>query len=608
MRQLIPAICCSLLFGLLAGCAASSPTSAPPAVATLGPGEATALPAPSLIPTSTVPPPGSSQAAGTTPTATNTAVPAGPATEAEKALAPLQAALSGYDNTGTDAARVINPLRAGVTGYLAASPQPLTQATADALLAYLANLLHTQEDPVGGVADLDQDGKPDFLLATPFMYGVPAFAFLGGDSYRSIPLPPEAVGSAVPDAFLPAAWPSAVSAVDVTGDGRAETVVEYQLPGGSGFTIRPYLFRWSPEKRSFDTVFRADLVNWAGKAAWQMEPAATGGQEIVLTGPAFGVFDHKLLPHPVRTQVWRWDGKVGRFVKAEESVSPPETRRQQVNAGEALLRAGEYDQAAPAYRQAIEDASLKDEPGDGSEPGTDWRAFAWLRLGETYALLDRPADAQAALAQAGAAGGAIGQLAKAFAAAYQGPDGVVAAWASMSAKVDLPGLLYNGKGGNLGFPVSAFDVAYPGLAVAAYLDRHNDALNSAPELVATQLGELAVPIKTAVIADVDGDGQKDFAFVTADKAGPDQPLDHVWLAYRSGGRWRMGILAEGPSLVLDETIPLGAGGAIVAVRYPDGFDPQVVGYSWREGPITYDLRGPNPKENPEDPWPTIGLQ
>ena len=139
------------------------------------------------------------------------------------------------------------------------------------------------------------------------------------------------------------------------------------LPGASAISQRPYIYRWNSESGTPNVIFQATHISWAGVSEMEMHPGPGGSKEIVLTGPAFGVFDHKLLPHPTRTQVWQWSGYAGRFVIVEESVSEPTTRRQQVNVAEALLRAGEYETAAVEYWKAIEDESLEEEDSGAPE-------------------------------------------------------------------------------------------------------------------------------------------------------------------------------------------------------------------------------------------------
>jgi hypothetical protein len=524
-----------------------------------------------------------------------------PAT-ADAELDKLKTALSGYQNPGDGLENVVAVARESVSSWLSAAPQPLTQATADTLVERLRAMLPENgfTAPVATAADVDGDGKLDLLLAMQNMYGFPALAFLGGDRYRTIALPVDYDQGTLRDFHVPAAWPDGVQAKDVTGDGRLEAVVTYRLPGGSADTTRVYTFRWMPDKKAFDLIFQATLVNWAVESTWELRPGLDGSQEFVLNGPAFSVFDHKLLPHPTRTQVWQWAPAAGRFIKAEETVSKPTTLRQQANAAEALLRQGEYEKAIAEYQKVIDDSALVEE--DTGEQQPNWRAFARLRLGQTYALLGKGDEARTQLQGAITAGSTIGQLAAAFLAGYTDDDRIVAAWGMMMNKSDLHQLFYEEKAGNLGFPMTAFGVYYPGLAVAAYLDRHPEAATATGSNAFANLKAPGFNLKSVVIADVTGDGKNDVAFVT-----PDKDQEHAWLAYEKAGRWRVGILAEAEELTVDGALPLAQGGVLVRIRLPDNYSPNLVGYSWDDnGAVSYDLQGDTPTLRPRDPWPTLG--
>ena len=333
----------------------------------------------------------------------------------------------------------------------------------------------------------------------------------------------------------------------------------------------------------------------------EFSPGLNGGNDIVLSGPAFGVFSHKLIPHPTRTQVWQWSEDMGRFIKIEENISDPETRRQQVNVAEAFLRAGDYEKAVIEYRKAIEDDTLAGESRYyGSEP--DWIAFSRLRLGQIYALLGQEIDARAALEPALVVCHHIGQLVGIFYEQYQGGDTVVTAWVEMMNKTDLYRSLYEDKAGDLGFPMDAFDIYYPGLAVAAYLDRHPEATDYASDELLAALTTLGLDVKTVLIADLNGDGKPEVAFIT-----PDPDLEHVWLAYEKNGRWQVRVLAEADELSLQGIIPLTDCGAIVVVRLPENVTPQTVGFSLdKDDIVTYDMQGETPQVLPSAPWPTIG--
>jgi hypothetical protein len=519
-------------------------------------------------------------------------------------LAGLRAVLQGYRNPGENVAQVVAAVQDAVSAFLSAAPQPLTQATADTLADQIRAILPvpTAQQPVAAISDVDGDTRPDLLLALRFMYGFPVFAFLGGENYRGVPLPADYDQDALRDFHIANAWPGGVEARDVTGDGNLEVVATYELPGGSGSTQRVYVFCWVGETKAFDRIFQATLVSWAGSSTWEMRTGPGGSQEFVISGPAFGVFDHKLLPHPTKTQVWQWGPGAGRFVMAEETISQPESLRQQVNVAEALLRQGEYEKAAEEYRRVITDKSLKEED-DTNEAQPNWRAYARLRLGQVYALLGKETEARTELSEAQTAGSTIGQLATAFLDAYGGGDTVVAAWASLINKSNLPELLYEEKAGNLGFPVTAFSVYYPGLAVAAYLDHYPAGASGRADQLAEGLKRLGFDVKSVFVADLSGDGKNDVAFVT-----PERNLEHAWIAYEREGRWRVGVIAEANEITLVDVRPAAGGGSVVAARFPENWSPNMLGFSWGEdGAISWDLQGDTPRATARDIWPTIGI-
>jgi tetratricopeptide (TPR) repeat protein len=585
-----------LLSVLLAGCGPNAP-GLPPALP-----PATTLPA-GASGTAIAPPVAPGTAPAATEAITTTPVPA-PRQTVNQAFDALKAALEGYQNGGDDGGKVIAATSDAASALLAGSGAP-TPASAETLSARLEALLPGGQKPITALADFDGDGQPDCLLATPGMFDFPALIFLSTDSYGSRQLPPNEKADGYNDDLLPAAWPSGAQALDVTGDGQPEALVTFRLPGGSGVTDRVHAFQWSAGQRTFVEVFRATLVTWAGPSTWKMQPGPAGSQEFVLNGPAFGVFDHKLLAHPSATQVWRWAPGAGRFVKASESITPPQNQRQAVNQGEALLRLGDYAQAIRSYRAAVEDKTLAGRPETDHAP--DWAAFAMLRLGQTYALAGQEAEARAVLQQTVARGGNIGQLAGAFLEAYRGAPTVTNAWGAFMKALDLNEMLYQDKAGNLGFPMGTFSIYYPGLAVAAYLDTHPQAVVAAAGSLQAELWAAGITLDSLRVADIDGNGDKEVVFVTPDRAGPDQLLEHAWLAHKQGGRWRVEVLAEGPQLTLEQAVPLATKGEMIAIRYPEGFEPPLVGYLWRNGAIArYDLTGGAATLLPDDDWPIIG--
>jgi hypothetical protein len=589
-----------LLSVLLGGCdrfdtSAPRPTTLSTTLlpsATLAVSTTTPLSAPPL-PTSTQKP------------STATVLTGAPQADVNQAFDALKAALAGYQNGGEEAGRIIAAVSDAASAFLAETGLPPTRTTADALAARLQTLLPGGQKPITVLADLDGDGQTDCLLAVPGMFDFPALVFLSTDHYGSRLLPPDDGAPGLNDNLLPAAWPSGAQALDLTGDGQPEALITFQLPGGSGVTDRVHAFRWIAQSRSFTEIFRATLVTWAGPSTWKTQPSPAGSQEFVLSGPAFGVFDYKLLAHPTATQVWQWSADAGRFVKSSDTITPPQNRRQAVNVGEAFLRQGDYAQAAQAYHAAIEDTALITLPETENAP--DWAAFAALRLGQANALNGKEAEARAALQQAITAGGHIGELAGAFLNAYHGGQTTASAWGAFMKRLDLNGMLYQAQAGNLGFPMDAFSIYYPGLGVTAYLNDHSDARDLQADRLQAALKAAGIVVESLRVADVDGNGSLEVAFITPDRSAPDQLLEHAWLAYRQSNRWYVTLLTEGPQLILEKTVPLAGKGEIIAIRYPEGFDPPLVGYKWQNGKaIRYDLSSGAPTLLPDDDWPIIG--
>jgi tetratricopeptide (TPR) repeat protein len=275
------------------------------------------------------------------------------------------------------------------------------------------------------------------------------------------------------------------------------------------------------------------------------------------------------------------------------------TLRQQFNVAEALLRRGDYDQAVTEFERVLNDAALEvEDTGGSSESKTDWQALAHLRLGQTYALLGQVDQARAALKAAQTETGTVADLATAFLNAYQNDASLTAAWQAMMAAVPLEQLIYEGQAVGLGFPIDAVGVFYRGLPIAAYLDRHPEAVAGSPAELQAALTGPGLEIETIAFADVTGDGRQDI-LLTLEA----QDWQRVWVAYQlaDDDRWRTGILTEGEMVNLNDLVPNPTGGQLLRL---DDF-----GYGWdgvNEQAVTYYLGEgiPQPIDNP---WPIIGV-
>lgn len=566
--SVLPALTVALLL-LTLGCAepggAAAPTTTPgeagPSLAAVAPVQtetpapllAAATPAPTPAPTSTPSPaaaPATRTPASPTPlpvrpsatpaptTAKPTAAPASPGPSVVAGSAELartraaRQAVSADLRAQPDAREELRALAAAVAGYLGAAArpgQPLSaqQAAAEALRAALT--LPGQQDPLSGkpggatVATV-AFGSQEALIVTLGVAGAPALAFLrDGSAFRPVGL--TAASDQAGGAVEPGEAYVAVDRIeDADGDGQSEIVLVETTQGGSASPVLLGILQWSAADRGFRSIFSQRLSNWAGPAAWRLSPHE-GRLDVVLEAPLFGPFDHKLLAHQQETRVYRWTGAA--YALVERRAAPPEYRRQAFNVGEAAFRRGACDEATPAYQKVIDDPSLK--PDEGS-PGPDWVALAWFRIGECQAIQGRPADARAALEKARAAGPALGDLASRFLAAYRGSDAVAALGALLSS--DLPDLMYEERAGNLGFPLDAPGVLYPGAALAAFARAHPDALQRSGSDLVAALKASGVPVSQALATDLDGDGRRELAAVVL--VGK---TDTVWLAFGSGGRW-----------------------------------------------------------------------
>ena len=559
---------------LSAACASSSPlpgSSASPAEApaTALPHAAITVAVPSRTPTS---PPSPSPTPFPLPVSTATpslAVTPSPsrspatatAVAAEAELSRVQAAREavGTDLRGRpDARDRLVALAEAVSRYLrvvpdAAWPRTVQPALADALRQGLTS--SGQRDPLSGrpaeaVVAVATFGSHRVVAMSLGVPGAPALAFVDeGMGFRAYAL---SATARQPGADLqPIEGFATVERVeDVNGDGQQEVVVVETVLGASATPVHVGILQWSNAERLFHSLFAGVVSNWAGPASWRLLPR-DGKQDIVLEAPLFGPFDHKLLPHQQETRVYRWDG--WSYTLAERQATPPQYQRQQANVGEAAFRRGACEEAITAYRQVIENKALK--PDEGESP--DWVGFAWFRIGECSALLGREADARAALERAQASGPDLDGLASRLLAVYQ-TDGAARALASLL-ETDLPRRMYEGRSGNLAFPLDAVGVLYPGAALAAFVQSHPEALQRSDEGLVATLRAHGLPVAQALVVDPSGEGR--VGLVAMVRVGDD---DTIWVVHAVDGRWvgrlisrvaPSGARLEGPLTVIVEGKP-----------------------------------------------------
>jgi hypothetical protein len=447
---------------------------------------------------------------------------------------------------------------AAVSAYLNTRLDPAQPlARQKARLDELAGLL----DQAGSrstlaVADADGDGQDDLLLRLG-LSGTPALVFRGeGGRYTAFRLPTLAPGSE-PSYIRRSGLGQIERVADLNGDGRPEVVATYEVVGASAITTEVYVTRW--DGQGFRSLFSTSVSDWGGAGEWELVPRA-GQYDLRTTCVVFGAYDHKLMLHPTLTMTYRWAGDT--YVLASSQLTPPATRRQQVNLGEAAFARGDYRPAIAAYQKAINDPSLKADEMGGPEP--DWVGYAWFRLGECYALLGEEAPARAALEQARQAGSILGDLATTFLAAYQNPDGAIKGLAAVL-RSDLLSKLDTDQAGNLGFPIQALTLSAPQTAFTTYFTAHPEMASLPLEALTRSLQAVGLPFQQVVAADLDGDGQREVALSLT--IGRQQRL---LLVVPEAGRWRGRLVSLGVSIEEVVAIP-GTNKQALLVRLPAGF-------------------------------------
>ncbi|MFQ5856049.1 MAG: hypothetical protein ACE5LU_10435 [Anaerolineae bacterium] len=351
--------------------------------------------------------------------------------------------------------------------------------------------------------DLDGDGALELLVAR---------------------VPPASIVRQTPQGFTAEDLPSSVSwppdfslpfierVTDLTGDDRPEIVLTYLFGAGSYNGIE--LLVIGRENGSWAERLRVSLNTWAGGGQWRLEPLPDGTQTIVTTCAVLGVFDHKLLAHPMQRDTYRWNRE--RFVLAGSEQDPPAYRRQVINVAEAALRAGAYRAALATYQRLLDEPDLPDDPLERStvtQDHPDWIAYATLRMGQLHALLRERAAALEILSQAEGAGSTVGRLARHFRETYQATGDPAAAWASMLSDTEIHEEQYYQRGNLVTFPGDAFGALYAGMALAATLNEQPDALDKGTEELRAAWRERDLEVKALLVTDLDGDGQAETVVV-----------------------------------------------------------------------------------------------
>lgn len=420
-------------------------------------------------------------------------------------------------------------------------------------------------------ADADGDGTTDLLVAPGVMAVRPVVLLGRGEQGVVVPLlPPEAIG---PDT---AGAAKLDRVADINHDGTPEVVIPFEIPGASALNTELFVVRWDGQR--FAPVFRTFLTTWAGGGEWKIR--ADGAIET--TCPVLGAFDHKLLPHPIQTNVYDWAAGSG-YALVETRVEPPTTQRQQANLAEAAFRAGNWQAAIERYQQLLADPGLQVEPN----VEIDFVAFAHLRLGQLFALTGQFDAALAELRLAGQAEPSIGDLALAFREGYAPEANASAGWATML-KVPLYRAIYEGKAGNLGEPAGATGVLWPGVGLAAFLNVPSEVLAMTDAELTTALAASGLPVVKAAINNLDDDPAAPEVVVELAVEGPaelfgDEGRQHqVWLLDQGpqGPGWWATLLSAGEGHLEGIDRPAGAESGEVVLRLPPGSEPSEMRLRW----------------------------
>jgi hypothetical protein len=538
---LSPFVAVTLLLVLLAACGPTAPATGP--VASVPPTAApiaTPLPAPATVPPSPPPP-----------------------TAARELLALAQQALSAYEPV-TDAQPVVNVLLSSIASWLDAGGEPSTLET-----ILNETPMEAKRGPVT-VTELDLTGGPkyrarDIVVRIPAM-GLPLLVFVNQDGsparFAGYALPPdlEAIRTDFPLETTEIDKP-ALQLEDLTGDGVPEVLFASMFAGASNYRLRPKAYRW--QDGDFRLVFAADLVSWAGRSDYALEPDPTGkgSLQIVLTYPHLYThgFDHKMINHPAGQQVWRWNPDAEKFVLSEEQVhleqsgwesgSEPglpvtaeDRLRWLTNEGEAAFRAGRYDEAVLWYEQVLAEAGAEDwQP---QEDEADWQAYAAFRRAETLLLPGQRDEGLPAMQTVAAEldGDLLGELTQAFLEGYgegvaplAGPDAAARGVAALSA-VDLYDHFYYERPGTLRFPMDAPGILYPGAGLAAYLNAHPQ-LAGDPAGLHAGLEDVSFAVEEVALLD-----SGDLRITLRPPSMPYAGQNLVpWLLTEEGGGWRVSL-------------------------------------------------------------------
>lgn len=503
--------------------AASKPTVAAtpaspfvPAATPLPPTSTIALPASTTTPVATV-----NLTASPVPTVTPTTEPT--------TLAPSVLAAVGSFRAEIPTDRAESPSQIERAQSALAAAAVALVSSGDAKSQQLRDQLSRALTPDQGAAatvasvDLDADGKADLIVSVPVAGLVPILLPAGEITVRPL-LPASNMPGGVPIDTVT----SVVDVRELSAAGKPDVVLTRISRGASALNTELMVVSWDGQQST--TLFDQTLTDWAGPATWQIAADGT----IELTCPAFGVYDHKLLPHPQQTRSYRWNGSSIALVA--RYTDRPETRRQMMNLAEADFFAGDRGRATQRYQSVIDDAALRDDPGDT----VDWVDFARFRLGELAALSGNQSEAERWLSAAAQAKPALGPVASEFLRATRA-SGAAAGFAAVQ-RSDLPTLFERGQMGNLDFPVALGPFGALGEGIASSLDQIGDPSHLQAAQLTTTLNGQGYRVENVVVADLDGDGTAEVAMVVP--FGSREST--LWLFDRSTTHWRAVATVQAP--------------------------------------------------------------
>ncbi len=572
------ALLLSLAFGLLVACRASRVT--PTFTATIRPtmplptpSSTVSSPSPSLLPTSTSSPTLSKLPPTPTVSATPTRVPTASPTPAS----PFPHTTNWFkvlDNeypTDERMAKLVEAFSTDVTAYLEKTITPTTSLESQqAALAQMATDLPSHGKKSGQVVpvDLDEAAQAELFIVPSLNMGPLLYMRYVDGRWQALPVPmvPPGQSKAVDNAVN--IWPATAKTLDVTGDGQWEALITHTFSGGSNWREHLQVLRWNGA--SFDVLFRAELVNWAGSSTWDLEPNPDGSRVAHLTYPVFLPGRHpKAGINPQGEQFWRWDEEAGRFRLAWQVVRPPAMGPVELGQAEETFAEGDYAAATSLYEAFLaneiwQQEFLKDYasalPGVGQRELAAWLDLARLRWGLSLALGDRAEDARMALAGLETSG-SLAKLAQAFLEAYDPTGDPLVGLAAYEHRLAVgPGdELISLEGiGELGHPAAvqyAF-VPQPTLVLVALSQ-------VGPEGLRVALEAIAAPVADLVVSDLDGDGVVEIVWLSppawrayAPNEIPIGNWQQAWVAWNDGARWQVtGIAAADQIELLGLTPP-----------------------------------------------------